>query len=147
MYGTIKREKYQTKEMKNSRQIIRFILIGTLNALITAIVVGVMMDIFHVNYLWSNVCGYVAALVNNFFWSKFWIFSSGKGGYLREAILFFVAFICAYCAQVVCLLGMVEGLGWNEYFSQFMGLFVYGGVNFFMNKKVTFHQPQTTTDD
>lgn len=141
------RKKRLMKEMKNSQQLIRFILIGTLNALITAIVVGVMMDLFHVNYLWSNVCGYVAALVNNFFWSKFWIFTSGKGGYLRESILFFVAFVCAYGAQFVCLLGMVEGLGWNEYVSQFIGLFVYGGVNFCMNKKVTFHPSRHTTHD
>ena len=33
---------------------------------------------------------------------------------------------------------LVEGLNCNEYLAQFLGLFVYGGVNFLMNKKVTF---------
>ena len=53
--------------MKNSQQIFRFIIIGTLNAFITALVVWLMMDILHFNYIASNVTGYVAALLNNFF--------------------------------------------------------------------------------
>ena len=125
--------------MKNSRQLIRFIIIGTSNAIITALVVWLMMDILNFNYLASNITGYVAALLNNFFWSKFWVFSSGKGQYLRQGLLFLVAFACAYGAQFLCLLGMVELLGWNEYISQFLGLFIYGAVNFILNKKVTFH--------
>ena len=64
--------------MDNSRQLIRFIIIGTSNAIITALVVWLMMDILNFNYLASNITGYVAALLNNFFWSKFWVFSSGK---------------------------------------------------------------------
>ena len=113
-------------------------IIGTSNALITAVVVWFMMDVLHINYLWSNITGYSAALLNNFFWSKFWIFSSGKGHYLRESALFLIAFLCSYVSQFTCLLAMVEILKWNEYLSQFLGLFVYGGVNFLMNKKITF---------
>ena len=44
----------------------------------------------------------------------------------------------AYCAQFIFLIGLVEGLNCDEYLAQFLGLFVYGGVNFLMNKKVTF---------
>lgn len=126
------------QQMGNSKQIIRFIIIGTLNALITAIVVWFMMDVAHINYLWSNITGYAAALLNNFFWSKFWIFSSGKGRYLQESLLFLVAFFCAYSAQFIFLILLVERLGMNEYISQFLGLFVYGAINFFMNKRMTF---------
>ena len=124
--------------MKDLRQIVRFVIIGTSNALITAVVVWLMMDLLHFNYLWSNITGYTAALLNNFFWSKFWIFSSGKGNYLRESALFLAAFLCSFASQFICLLAMVEVLDWNEYLSQFLGLFVYGGVNFLMNKKITF---------
>lgn len=53
--------------MKNSQQILRFIIIGTLNAFITALVVWLMMDVLHFNYIASNIAGYIAALLNNFF--------------------------------------------------------------------------------
>ena len=70
--------------------------LGTLNALITALVIWVLMKGVGCNYLWSNIAGYVAALVNNFFWSKYWIFSSRSGKFEREVPLFLVAFGCAY---------------------------------------------------
>ena len=36
------------------------------------------------------------------------------------------------------IIGLVEGLDCNEYLAQFLGLFIYGSVNFLMNKRVTF---------
>lgn len=125
-------------EMKESVRILRFAIAGTLNALIIAVVVWICMDLLGCNYLWSNVAGYVAALINNFFWSKYWVFSSKEGNFLREVPLFLLAFGGAYLAQFLSLLVQVEGLGLNEYLAQFFGLFIYGAVNFVLNRKITF---------
>ena len=89
----------------------------------------------------------MANLINNFFWSKYWVFSAGKGFYARQAILFLLAFACAYGAQVLVLLAMVEGAGWDEFISQFPSLFIYGAVNFLMNKKITFPESSEPNDD
>ena len=128
--------------MKESVRIFRFIIVGTLNALITALVIWVLMKGVGCNYLWSNIAGYVAALVNNFFWSKYWIFSSRSGKFEREVPLFLVAFGYAYGLQFLSLLLMVEIGDMNEYLAQFLGLFVYGAVNFTMNKRLTFTRKQ-----
>ena len=93
--------------------------IGTLNALITVLIVWLMMDKLDCNYIATNITAYVIAQINNFFWSKYWIFSSRTGKFRREIPLFLIAFGCAYCAQ-------------------FLGLFIYGAVNYLMNKKITF---------
>lgn len=53
-------------------------------------------------------------------------------------MLFLIAFGMAYGAQFLFLIALVELLGCNEYLAQFLGLFVYGAVNFLMNKKITF---------
>ncbi|RHJ87661.1 GtrA family protein [Parabacteroides sp. AM08-6] len=124
--------------MKESVRIIRFILVGTLNALIAALVIWLMMEELDCNYIASNITAYIVAQINNFFWSKYWIFTSNAGKFQREIPLFLLAFGCAYGAQFLALLLMVEGLDLNEYLAQFLGLFVYGAVNFLMNKKVTF---------
>lgn len=131
--------------MKESVRILRFAMVGSLNALITAIVIWVLMDILDCNYLWSNVAGYVAALVNNFFWSKYWVFSSKEGKFWKEVPLFLIAFGCAYTIQFLFLLLMVEIIGLDEYLGQFLGLFIYGAVNFVMNKKITFNKKETAT--
>lgn len=124
--------------MKESVRLLRFGLVGSLNALITAIVIWIGMDLLDCNYLWSNVAGYVAALINNFFWSKYWVFAAGKGNFWLEVPLFLLAFGCAYVTQFLSLLIMVEVIGLDEYLGQFLGLFVYGGVNFVLNKRLTF---------
>ena len=116
----------------------RFILVGTLNALITVLIVWLMMDKLGCNYIATNITAYVIAQINNFFWSKFWIFQSGKGHYLPQALFFLLAFICAYGSQFLALLIMVEIFDLNEYLAQFLGLFIYGAVNYMMNKKITF---------
>ena len=62
----------------------RFILVGTLNALITVLIVWLMMDKLGCNYIATNITAYVIAQINNFFWSKYWIFSSRTGKFRRE---------------------------------------------------------------
>ncbi|MDO4163891.1 MAG: GtrA family protein [Bacteroides sp.] len=125
--------------MKESTRIFRFAIIGTLNALITAAVVWIMMDELGINYMLSNVVAYVVAQTHNFLWSKYWIFpTEKKSNTWRQVLLFSIAFGMAYGAQFLFLVALVEGLNCNEYLAQFLGLFVYGGVNFMMNKRVTF---------
>ena len=119
-------------------RVIRFMLIGTLNALITVLIVWLMMDKLGCNYISTNLIAYVIAQINNFFWSKYWVFSSRTGKLHREVPLFLIAFGCAYCAQFLALLVMVEIFNLNEYLAQFLGLFIYGAVNYMMNKKITF---------
>ena len=114
-------------------------VIGTLNALIIAVTVWVMMDRLDINYRLSNVVAYTLAQIHNFIWCKYWIFPlEKKSNTWRQVLLFFIAFGMAYGAQYLFLIGLVEGLNCNEYLAQFLGLFIYGGINFVMNRKVTF---------
>lgn len=125
--------------MKESTRICRFAVIGTLNALITAITIWVMMDELDINYMLSNVTAYILAQTHNFIWCKYWVFPTERRATLGgKCCSFPITFGMAYCAQFLFLIGLVEGLNCNEYLAQFLGLFVYGGVNFLMNKKVTF---------
>ena len=127
--------------MKASVQIIRFMIVGTSNAVIAAGVIWLMMEVCGCDYRLSNIVGYIASLINNFFWSKYWIFNAPGHRFMREVPLFLLAFGVAYLIQFLSLLGMVELLGLHEYLAQFLGLFVYGAVNFMMNRKVTFRKP------
>ena len=128
--------------MKESTRICRFAVIGTLNALITAITIWVMMDELDINYMLSNVTAYILAQTHNFIWCKYWIFpldKENKKNTVWHQMLFFAgAFALAYSAQFVFLLVLVELLHCNEYLAQFLGLFIYGAVNFSCNKFLTF---------
>ncbi len=125
--------------MKETTRIIRFAVIGTLNALITAATIGIMMSVLGIHYLASNVTAYVLAQTHNFIWCKYWIFPTDKkSNTWRQVLLFLIAFGMAYVAQFLFLIVLVELWDCNEYLAQFLGLFIYGTVNFLMNKRVTF---------
>lgn len=125
--------------MKETTRIIRFAVIGTLNALITAATIGIMMGVWGIHYLASNVTAYVLAQTHNFIWCKYWIFPTDKkSNTWRQVLLFLIAFGMAYVAQFLFLIVLVELWDCNEYLAQFLGLFIYGTVNFLMNKRVTF---------
>lgn len=125
--------------MQESARILRFIIIGTLNALIMAAVVFVMMEWVGAGYILANVLAYVIAQTHNFIWSKYWVFPNKQPRQLgRQIALFLLAFALAYGAQLVLLVTLVELLGMNEYVAQLLGLLVYGTVNFIMNRRLTF---------
>ena len=128
--------------MKETVRIIRFIIVGTLNALIAAFVVWVLMHLGGTDYMIANISAYTAAQINNFLWCKYWIFpldrETKKNSIQRQILFFLIAFVMAYSAQFIFLLVLVEILHLNEYLAQFLGLFVYGAVNFLSNKLITF---------
>ena len=126
--------------MKESVRIIRFAIIGTLNALIAAFVVWLLMHIEGESYIIANICAYIVAQIHNFIWCKYWIFpvENKKNSIWKQILLFCSAFAVAYTAQFLFLVLLVEGLDVNEYLAQFLGLFIYGGANFLANKKITF---------
>ena len=126
--------------MKESVRIFRFAVIGTLNALITAFVIWLMMDELSYDYIPANMSAYVVAQIHNFIWSKYWIFpiENKKNNIWKQMLFFCSAFGLAYSAQFLFLVTLVECGDVNEYLAQFLGLFIYGTVNFIVNKKLTF---------
>ena len=128
--------------MKESTRIFRFIVVGTLNALITAFFVWLLMHVAKEDYMLANIVAYTVAQIHNFLWCKYWIFpldkQTKKNSIWKQILFFICAFSIAYGAQFLFLLTLVELFHVNEYLAQFLGLFIYGAVNFLSNKIITF---------
>ena len=82
--------------MKESVRIFRFIVIGTMNALIMALVVWLMMKemSFDGDYMVANITAYLIAQIHNFLWCKYWIFpvENKKNSIWKQILLFCSAF-------------------------------------------------------
>lgn len=128
--------------MKETVRIVRFTIVGTLNALIIASVVWTLMHLCSMGYLIANVVAYILAQTNNFLWCKYWIFpldrDTKKNSTHQQVLFFLMAFALAYISQFIFIVLLIEILHCNEYLAQFLGLFVYGTVNFLSNKLITF---------
>lgn len=130
------------KGMKESVRLVRFVVVGTLNYLITMSVIGIIMahSSFKGDYIVANITAYLIAQTHNFIWSKYWIFPSAgqKNSLWQQIALFCTAFGIAYLIQILFVILMVEGIGVDEILAQFIGIVIYGAVNFVANKKITF---------
>lgn len=128
--------------MKESVRLARFAIVGTMNYIITMSIIWVMMEnlSFKGDYIAANITAYIVAQTHNFIWCKHWIFptENKKNTLWQQILLFGTAFGVAYSIQFLCLILMVEGMGVNEYAAQFIGIVIYGAVNFIANKKITF---------
>ncbi len=118
--------------------LLRFAVVGFSNFVIISLTVWVMMDLLEQHYILSNICAYTLAIVSSFVLNKVWVFCSDSKNLGREILLYLSAFGCAYVAQFLFMWSLIEFAGMNEYLAQFLGLFIFGTVNFLMNKLLTF---------
>ena len=123
------------KKYDKKAQFIRFGIVGIINTLITLIVIYFLQEILHVKYTISNFIGYIAGVVNSFFWNKLWVFKKLNSNFIREAILFLG--IC-YGIQFISLLILVEILYVPDSWAQLLSMIVYTLCNFIMNRCITF---------
>lgn len=91
--------------MKASVRLVRFATIGTLNYLITMLVIWIVMSYFSFKgkYIVANIMAYLIAQTHNFIWSKYWIFPSSnpQNSLWQQIMLFCTAFGIAYGIQLL----------------------------------------------
>ncbi|HIX27842.1 MAG TPA: GtrA family protein [Candidatus Barnesiella excrementigallinarum] len=132
----LERLKYCDK--KTLWQLIRFGIVGVINTLITLAVIYLLQEVLDVKYTTANLAGYVAGVINSFFWSKLWVFKKLNSNFIREAVLFLISFGVCYGIQFVSLLVLVELLHIPDLWAQLLGMVVYTLCNFIMNRCITF---------
>ena len=57
---------------------------------------------------------------------------------LATIMLFCTAFGIAYGIQLLFVILMIEAIGIKEFTAQFIGIIIYGAVNFMVNNRITF---------
>ena len=116
----------------------RFGIVGVINTLITLVVIYILQELLHVKYTVANLAGYIAGVINSFFWSKLWVFKKLNSNFMREAVLFLVSFGICYGIQFVALLLLVEVMHMVDTWAQLVSMVVYTLCNFALNKCITF---------
>ena len=131
-------EKLKKYDKKTLGQLVRFGIVGVINTLITLIVIFVLQEILQVKYTVANLAGYIAGVINSFFWSKLWVFKKLNSNFIREALLFLISFGICYGIQFASLLVLVECLHIVDSWAQLLSMVIYTLCNFILNKCITF---------
>jgi putative flippase GtrA len=122
------------------RQFVKYCLVGILNTLITLGTIFILMKIFNVNYVVSNVVGYGLGLANSFVWNKKWTFRS-RGPFRKESIAFLLVFAVSYLLQLGALVFLKEACKLYVDIAQILSMVFFSVVNFLGNKYISFASP------
>lgn len=121
-------------------QFIKFGMVGLSNTIITYIVYVVFVAL-GIHYQVSYLIGYIAGIVNAFYWNNKYVFKQEEGEE-RSIIKAFVKCVMSYAGGYLCssilLFLWVTMLHLPEYISPLISLLVTIPVNFILNKKWAF---------
>jgi len=116
---------------------LKYCLIGAVNTVSCFSVVYVLLDIYRVDYLLSNVAGYATGLLVSFILNKYRNFRS-KGHLGKEFVLFLLSFGVAYAANLAALVFLVEMLRFDAFFSQVLSGAFYTVIFYTLTKHFVF---------
>jgi putative flippase GtrA len=119
------------------RQLIKYSIIGIFNTLIGLGVIYIAYNTLKLNYIISNVIGYLFGLINSFIWNRKWTFHSSKSK-LNSVMPFLTVFIISYIGNIVCVIISIDYLKIDPNIAQLFGVIGYSTLNFLLNKFYTF---------
>jgi putative flippase GtrA/SAM-dependent methyltransferase len=118
-------------------QFFKYSIVGVFNTMIGLSVIYLLHNVFHFNYIISNIGGYFFGLLNAFIWNKKWTFKSSQH-YSKEIIPFLIVFGISYVANLLTVIFSVEFLKIRPNVAQIIGIVVYSSTNFLVNRFWTF---------
>ncbi len=138
------------KLIKNNSDFFRFIVVGASNTLITYIVYNIVYS-FGASPTLSNIIGYVAGIVNGYYWSSKWVFKKDRSH--RSAIKFLILGIFCLALSSVLVFLLTHELHVHARVAPIISIPITMIINFWVNKVWTFkgENPRTkqnlTEDD
>ena len=124
-------------------QFIKFSLVGGVGAIIDFTVLYLLVQFLGVWYILAATISFVLAVINNFFWNKYWTFRDSRGGIARQFSQFLIVSTVGLGLNNGMLFALVEGSGlfymWAKVFATALVL----AWNFTANKFWTFRSERT----
>lgn len=132
---------------KGFLQIVKYGLVGIANTALTTAVIYILLYLFLNKEDESsssllllsiiNIIGYLVGLINSFILNRCWTFQS-KTDWKSSFARFLLAFGICFLLQLVVVLCCNHIQLASPYVCQLIGIVVYSGLNFVLNKYYTF---------
>jgi putative flippase GtrA len=119
-------------------QLIRFAAVGASGYVVNLLVYTLVVHPLGGDYRIAAVAGFIAGVVNNFFWNRHWTFAAHDGHAGFQALRFFVVSLVAFGFSFLILTLLVDGAGLAKVPAQAIALVLATPLNFVGNKLWSF---------
>ncbi|MFL0269114.1 GtrA family protein [Candidatus Clostridium radicumherbarum] len=117
-------------------QFIKFGIVGLGNTLITFIVYFLLVKL-QVYYVTANVIGYIAGIINSFFWNSSWVFKKSSRSFNLLIKFVIVNLITLGITSMILYIG-VDRFNLSKYIAQIISTLIGILINYTLNKLWTF---------
>ena len=112
-------------------------IVGIINTLLTLLIIWLMRSVIGTSLIVANVTGYTAGFLNSFILNRSWTFKCNNN-WKKEFLKFLAAFAICYLIQLAFVLFLEKQTSLQERYTTLLGMIVYTGINFLLNKYFTF---------
>ena len=124
---------------KTLLQFLKFALVGCSNSIVTLVGYYICIGLFGKEfYLLGQTTGYVAAVINSFFWNSRYVFRSVQISKARAFLKICFCNVVIYAMQVLLLYCFVDILNVSERISPILAILITLPINFTLNKIFVF---------
>jgi len=119
---------------------VRFVAVGAINTLVGLSCIYLSLYAFGLGNISANAVGYTVGIVVSFVLNKKWTFSHA-GRSIPAFTRFLGVIAVAYATNLGTVLVAAEGLGWNHYIAQALGIIPYTVVGYIGSRFFAFRAP------
>ncbi len=120
------------------KQFIKYLGVGTINTIVTSLVIFIFMKFTNLGLYLSNVLGYIFGLLSSYILNSSFVFKSNNILKKKEFIKFIIVFLAAYSLNIVSLFILSKIIYIGEYLSQYISMIIYSLSFFYLCKFYTF---------
>ena len=120
------------------KQFIKYLGVGTINTIVTSLVIFIFMKFTNSGLYLSNVLGYIFGLLSSYILNSSFVFKSNNILKKKEFIKFIIVFLAAYSLNIVSLFILSKIIYIGEYLSQYISMIIYSLSFFYLCKFYTF---------
>jgi putative flippase GtrA len=119
-------------------QLLRFGVVGGSGYVVNVGLYALLVHAASLDYRLAAVAGFVAALINNFWWNRHWTFDAGEGHAGFQATRFLIVSLVAFAVQFGLLQLLVDSAGVAKVPAQAISIALAMPLNFLGNKLWSF---------
>lgn len=115
------------------KQFIKFGIVGVSNTLLSLLIYYLLIY-FNINYIIANTIGFIASVLNSYYWNNKFVFNKSENGNLRPLIRTFVSYGVTFILSTILLIIMVNYLKVSQIIAPILNLIITIPLNFLLNK-------------
>lgn len=120
-------------------KLIRFSIVGVGNTLVNWSIF-IILNVFGVYYIISNIIAYTIATVNSYIWNSLWVFKYGQGLNINTSVKFFILNLVGLTVNTTIMYILVDILNFNKFIALVIASIFVVIMNYTINKLWVFKE-------